>query len=155
MKHPLLTSFILYSFVSQAQNADVDLVVAAAMTADHSVTWQSKSVVSGDFTCQGMREFAILGTKPKEIVVGVFRPPSLAPVDLLRYSGEIRNPKSAVLATETLDFDVREFGSQVGYVPDGLQVSKTCLGLNMSDQMIDSAHIYWHRKHKRFVSWSL
>ncbi len=85
----------------------------------------------------------------------VFRPPSLAPVDLLRYSGKVRNPKSAVLATESLDFDIREFERQVGYVPDGLQASKTCLGLNMSDQMIDSAHIYWHRKHKRFVSWSL
>lgn len=155
MKTLLVTSSILCLCLNQVHGADADFVVAAASSADRSVSWQSQSIVSGDFTCQGKREFAILGTKPKEIVVGVFRPPAVAPIDLLRYSGEVRNPKSAALATEPLDFDVKEFESQVGYLPDGLLPSKTCLGLNMSDQMIDSAHIYWHRRHKRFVSWSL
>ena len=155
MKQQLLTITLVMLVVSQAEGADDAFVLAAAMTADRSVTWQKKSILVGDFTCQGKREIAVLGTKAKEIVIAVFRPPSKKPVDVLRYSGIARTPESAILTIEPLDYDLKELEQHVGYVPDGLQTSKTCVGLNMTDQMIDSAHIYWHRKNRRFESWSL
>jgi hypothetical protein len=155
MKQQLLTAALLSLFVGHASSAGDRFVFDAAAATDKTVTWQKKSILSGDFTCQGKREFAVLGTKPTEIVIAVFRPPSRKPVDVLRYSGIARNPDSAILTIEPLDFDIKELEQHVGYVPDGLQASKTCLGLNMSDQMVDSAHIYWHRKNRRFESWSL
>jgi hypothetical protein len=138
-----------------SQGIDHFNVFSAAVAADRSVGWQRKSILSGDFTCQGKQEYAILGTKPQQIVIAVFRPPSKQPVDMLRYSGTERRAASAVLAIESLDFDIKELEQSLGWLPDGLQPSKSCVGLNMSDKRIDSAHIYWHRKHRRFTSWSL
>ena len=155
MKFNSLPALLLLLGISLAQAADESFVLSAAKTADRTVKWQEKSILRGDFTCRGATEFAILGTTPKEIVVAVFRLPSRKPVDLLRYSGTARNPETAILTIEPLDFDIKQLEQDIGYVPDGLQSSKTCLGLNMTDQMIDSAHIYWHRKNRRFESWSL
>lgn len=59
-----------------------------------------------------------------------------------------------MLTTETLDFSVQEFERDVGPLPEGLRPSKTCLGLNMSDQEIDSVHIFWNRQSRRFDGWS-
>ncbi len=155
MKPRLLIVALLSLTFSYARSDDVAFVLSAATAADQLVAWQRKSILSGDFTCKGKREIAILGTSAKEIVVAVFQPPARKPVDLLRYSAVARNPNSAILEIESLDFDLKEFERDVGYVPNGLKPSKTCVGLNMTDQMIDSAHIYWHRKNRRFESWSL
>ena len=155
MKTRRLTATLAMLVAGQVHGSEDLFVLAAAAASDSTVKWQRESVVSGDFTCQGKREFAVLGTKPKEIVVAVFRPPSKKPVDLMRFSGIARSPQSAVLAIESLDFSIKELEQHVGYLPDGIQPSKTCVGLNLSDQMVDSAHIYWHRKNHRFESWSL
>ena len=155
MQTKLLTAAVLLLCVVQVRAGSDDFVFSAATSADRTVTWQRKSILAGDFTCHGKREFAVLGTKAKEIVVAVIRPPSRKPIDVLRYSGVARSPESAILTIEPLDFNLEELEQHVGYVPDGLEPSKTCQGLNMTDQMIDSAHIYWHRKKRRFESWSL
>lgn len=155
MKEYLVIATLLFTTVANAQSREVSFVISSASTIDRSVKWQPASVLKADFTCQGKQEFAILGTKPKEIVVAVFRPPAKKPVDVLRYSGVARNPESAVLEIESLDFDLKELEQQLGYAPDGLKPSRTCVGLNLSDQMVDSAHIYWHKKNRRFESWSL
>lgn len=133
---------------------DLD-VYSAAMEADPSVTWQTKSILSGDFTCEGKREFAILGTTTQWIAVAIFRPPSQKPLAMLLYSAIERRASSAVLTVSSLDYDIKKLEQSLGWLPDGLQRSKTCLGLNLSDQLIDSIHIYWHRSHGRFKSWSL
>ena len=74
---------------------------------------------------------------------------------MLLYSGIERRASSAVLTVSSLDYDMKKLEQSLGWLPDGLQRSKTCLGLNLSDQLIDSIHIYWHRSHGRFESWSL
>lgn len=60
-----------------------------------------------------------------------------------------------MLSKEDLDFEVAELESEVGELPEGLQPSKTCFGLNLSDGKTDSAHIFWDRKTGRLESWSL
>ncbi len=137
------------------QGVDNFNVVSAAAAADRSVSWQKNSILSGDFTCQGKREYAILGTKPQQIFVAVFQPPSQRPLEILLYSGVERHASSAVLAVESLDYDIKKLEQGLGWLPDGLQPSKSCVGLNISDGRIDSVHIYWHRKHRRFTGWSL
>ena len=119
-----------------------------------SVKWQGLSVVEGNFSCSGRKEQAILGTSETEIIVAVFIRGLSQKPELLRFSAMARSAESAVLTTEDLDFKIAEFEREVGNVPPGLRPSKSCLGLNMSDQLIDSAHIYWSRKARRFESWS-
>ena len=155
IKPLLLTAVLVLAASGRARGGEAFPVYSAAVAADRSVRWQRPSILSGDFTCQGKREYAILGTKPQQIVVAIFQPPSLKPVDILLYSGTERHAASAVLAIEPLSFDLKQLEQSLGWLPDGLQPSNTCVGLNLSDQRIDSAHIYWHRKLRRFQSWSL
>ena len=61
---------------------------------------------------------------------------------------------TAVLALEELDFDVKQFEKELGFLPPGMRRSKTCMGLNLSDGKVDSAHIYWNHAAKRFGDWS-
>lgn len=57
-----------------------------------------------------------------------------------------------MIAIEDLDFEPKQM-REVGMVPPGLRPSKTCMGLNLSDGNVDSAHIYWNREAKRFDDW--
>ena len=70
--------------------------------------------------------------------------------EVLRYSAKVRDPASATLQAESLDYDPKE---DPGYVLSGFQRSKTCKGLNLSDGKIDSAHIYWNHESLRFDDW--
>lgn len=79
MKQYLVIATLLFTTAANAQSREVSFVISAANTIDRSVKWQPASVLKADFTCQGKQEFAILGTKPKEIVVAVFRPPAKKP----------------------------------------------------------------------------
>lgn len=129
--------------------------VQAAAKFFPGVVWQEESVVTGDFSCRGRTETAILGTSDTQIVVAVFLGGFDRKPEILEYSAEARSAESAVLTVESLDFKVEDFESEIGYLPEGLSPSKTCVGLNMSDQMVDSAHIYWNREAGRFDEWVL
>lgn len=146
------TVFGLLGFVSSVAAASLE-VAAAASNFFPAAVWQSASTINGDFSCHRRKEFAILGTSKKEIVVAVFLDGLKKKPKLLQYSAEIRSADSAVLTIESLDFKVEDFKKEIGPLPRGLIPSKTCVGLNMSDQLIDSAHIYWNRKARRFDDW--
>jgi len=151
----VLVSLLLIGIAADVTSAtDKAFITAAAKRIDNAIQWQESSVVVGDFTCKGHSELAILGTSSKEIVIAIFTEGTAKPIEVMRFSGVARSPKSAILAIEPLDFTLQDFRREVGAVPDGLVPSKTCVGLNMTDQMVDSAHIYWHRKRGRFESWS-
>jgi hypothetical protein len=95
-------------------------------------------------------ESAILGTSESEIVVAVFLKGLSSRPQVLRYSARVRDAASAVLETESLDFDREE---ELGYALAGFRRSKTCQGLNLSDGRSDSAHIYWNHESRRFDDW--
>jgi hypothetical protein len=70
----------------------------------------------------------------------------------LRYSAKARDPKTAELTVEGLDYDPNQ---DIGYELEGFQRSKSCKGLNLADGLTDSAHIYWNLKAHRFDDWTL
>lgn len=108
--------------------------------------------MSGDFTCRGRKQQAILGTNAAEIVIAVFVNGISARPEVLRYSAKARNAKTAELKVEALDFDPK---ADIGYELPGFRRSKSCKGLNLSDGLTDSAHIYWNRESNRFEDWTL
>jgi len=137
---------LLFSQVSVGQKG---LTKAAARYVP-GVSWRAKSVVTADFTCSGRMQTAILGVSKTEIVVAVFLNGTNNRPEVLRYSARVRNPVTAALKAEGLDFDPKE---DSGYDLPGLQRSMTCKGLNLSDGEIDSAHIYWNRVSRRLEDW--
>jgi hypothetical protein len=115
-----------------------------------AITWRPTSVITADFTCRGRKEEAILGATTSEIVVAVFVNGITQAPEVLRYSARARNPRTAKLTIESLDFDPRK---EEGYDLPGFRRSRTCKGLNLADGEVDSAHIYWNHDAKRFDDW--
>ena len=135
-------------------SAGPDTAVAAARV-EPAVTWQAASLVTGDFTCRGRVEHAVLGTGGDQIVVAVFTDGLAQAPQLLRFPTAMRDPATTTLAAESLDLDLDRLRVEIGIVPPGLRPSKTCKGLNLSDGKVDSAHIYWNHEAARFAAWSL
>ena len=127
-------------------------VAKAATKRLPGVAWQRRSIVSGDFTCRGRKEQAILGVDASEILIAVFVNGLDSWPEVLRYSAKARNPKTAELTIEDLDYDPKEM---IGSDLYGFRRSKSCKGLNLSDGDTDSAHIYWNYKTLRFEDWTL
>lgn len=116
------------------------------------MAWQRLSVVSGDFSCLGRKQPAILGTSASEIVIVVFLNGLETRPQVLRYSAKALNPKTLKLAIEDLNQDPKEI---IGIELPGFRPSKSCKGLNLSDGETDSSHIYWNHDSQRFDAWRL
>lgn len=136
-----------------AAAADGD-VKAAASRYVVDVTWQESSVLTGDFSCAGKQQFAILGTSFKEIVVAVFKDGLAQAPEVLRFDSEERKAAEAKIRLEDSSLTIDEVKTLAGTVPPGYQPSSTCKGVRLSDDASDAAHIYWDRAAKRFDSWS-
>ncbi len=150
----LAPSALVFALIGVAAMASDQADIAAAAKKYYpAAAWQSSSILIGDFSCHGQREAAILGIASTAIVVAVFLDGVNVAPQILEYSTSTRNPSSAVLTTESLDFTLAEMKSDIGYIPEGMRPSKTCLGLNMSDREVDSAHIYWNHNARRFTDW--
>lgn len=145
-----IASGLLLVLLSQPTSAQELSIVAAAARHVPGVVWRKDSVVVGDFTCRGRTEEAILGTSQSEIVIAVFLNGLHRRPEALRYSALARDPASATLETESLDYDPM---AELGQPLPGFRSSKRCTGLNLSDGKIDSAHIYWNHDARRFHDW--
>jgi hypothetical protein len=144
---PLRT--LLVSLSVAFSGAQASSVAEAAAQHHPDVTWQTGSVVSADFTCRGRQEAAILGTTSRDIVVAVFIGGLGQKPEVLRYSAALRDARAVRLTTEALDYDPKD---DLGELP-GFRRSKTCKGLSLSDDKIDSTHIYWNHDAKGFDDW--
>ena len=126
----------------------------AASRAEPHVLWQLSSVVEGDFTCRGKPQTALLGATKSGFAVAVFTRSLKSRPDILRFEPDPRSIKSLNLMVDDLDFANDEYWQEVSALAPGLQASKTCKGLAVSDGEVDSLHIYWNVRAKRFEWWS-
>ena len=101
-------------------------------------------------TCEGQPDYAIRGLDPKDIVIAVFINGIASTPEVIR--DQERSRDFARIRAESLDYDPKSF---LGEDLPGFQRSKTCKGLNLYDEMVDSLHLYWNRKTKQFEGWSL
>jgi hypothetical protein len=145
----LLSGLVLLYFTGWATTPDAWSRAAQRFVPD--VKWRSNSVIAADFTCSGHQETAILGTNSTEIVVAVFLHGPRRNPEVLRYSAKVRDAKLARLETDTLDYEKNPMGIDL----PGFQRSTVCKGIRLTDDQIDSAHIYWNHLAKRFDDWSL
>lgn len=149
------TILLLALICRRSDAAELEDVAAAAKTHYPAATWQAESVLTGDFTCEGREEFAILGTSSEFIVIAVFTHDLTVMLEILKYSAKARVAEWAVLRKESRDFTPEEIKAGPGYVPEGWTPSETCSDLNLTDNNVDSAHIYWDTTNKRFADWVL
>ena len=124
MRLPHVVGLLLILFTASAL-AEQPSVQAAAARFAKGVKWRENSIVVGDFSCRGNREQAILGVSKDRIVIAIFIRGLSKPPELLRYSASARDPRTAVLAVEDLDFDPKELEREVGALPLALSPSKS------------------------------
>lgn len=119
------------------------------------VKWQAKSVQTGDFSCKGKVESAILGTQKTEVVVAIFLDGVNKAPKVLRFASTERDPKTTVLSIEDQNFNPKAMKEEMGEIPQGMLPSKTCKALHVEDGKIDAIHIYWNHVSKAFADWGL
>ena len=144
---------LVLAFPAAAKGPPAAEVAAARFVPD--VKWRPASVVTGDFSCRGRRETALLGTNQSDIVIAIFLNGLGKPPEALRYSAKARRAESAELIVEDMDYDPKELANSIGSAPEGMRPSKTCKGLKLDDGYTDSAHIYWNHVARRFDDWTL
>jgi hypothetical protein len=152
MRRLSLVILFALAILRSSQAQDAASIEKAAMKYVPGVEWQRGSIVSGNFTCRGRTEHAIMGVSTSDIVIAVFVKGLHVRPQVLQYSRRARNPQTAELKVEDLDYDPKD---RIGSDLDGFRRSKSCPGLNLSDDRSDSAHIYWNHKSHRFEDWTL
>jgi hypothetical protein len=151
----IVIGFIIAATCPLAVAADREpSIQSAAAKYLPGVTWRAGSVVSGDFSCRGRKEWAILGINATEIVVAVFlngknKKPEVVPIDAR--AGDWYPPLAELFLAD-LDYDPDVYG--VGDPLPGFRRSKTCKGLRLDDGRVDPANIYWNHDSHHFVYWS-
>jgi hypothetical protein len=148
-REPFKTHAIPDPKVDDANEEQRIAIVSAANKFVPGVTWHSESVISGDFTCRGLQQQAILGITAQEIVVVVFINGLQNKPEILR--DKVHAAADAELTIENLDYDPME---QVGMELRGFLRSKVCKGLNIADNHADSFHVYWNHKDSHFDWWA-
>jgi hypothetical protein len=144
-----LSFAILLALPLSRAGLSADALIKEAAKYFPGVRWQ-EGAVTGNFTCQGRTEKAILGVSKSEILIAVFTGRSNKKPVVLRYQ-RTRNIETLKLTTEDLDYDPK---AEIGTDLPGFQRSKKCSGLNLSDGEVDSAHIYWNHESHRFQDWT-
>lgn len=126
---------------------------AKSLKSSHpGVRWEEKRLLKGDLTCRGRQDMALLGTQDSRVWVAILagsvhKRPIVLQID------------SALLAAQTtLSIESQDFEMGTGEPGDvgplpGFKRSKTCKGLKLDDDRIDSVHIYWNRIEGRFQTW--
>ena len=144
---------VLAAMILTAAASEPDDVASAAQQYYPETVWQPGSVLTGDFSCHGNEDVAILGASATSIFVAVFLGGLEQAPQVLEYSASVRNAQFAMLAIEPIGASVEEIEADIGYVPEGMRPSTSCVGLNMGDGEVDSAHIYWDHDAQRFKDW--
>jgi hypothetical protein len=151
MQKPIFLACLCLA-LTPALGADATAFLTSLKSSHPGVRWEQKRVLKGDLTCQRRQDLAVLGTKGSLILVailsdGVTKKPIVLDIDSALLA------KQTTMSLEDQDFEMGtgEPGD-VGPLP-GFKRSKTCMGLVLDDDRIDSVHIYWNRKEGRFQTW--
>jgi hypothetical protein len=120
-------------------------------TAAPDVHWDSRSLVAGDITCNGLIEQVYIGHTADRIYVGLFRAANKSP-EILEfrlgggYQDAVCDPMAAKLETYSLDHDQ-------DHDLKGLRRSRTCKGLSLEDNSCDPINLYWNRTTQHLTWW--
>ena len=155
MKHRLLVVACSALFgVAHATEPSTASVIAAAKRFSPGTNWFAKSVTTGDFTCKGRTQQAILGRSRSGLVVAIFTKHIGSRPDLLRFEPDLRAAEEPELQVDDLHFEDEELWKEVSSLAPGLRKSGTCKGLSIHGGERDALHIFWDLSRTRLETWS-
>ena len=140
----------VFSSVALAAAPEIKIATAAAKYFPE-VSWRVDSVLSGDFSCHGRKEWAILGTNATDVVVAIFLHGASKNPEILRFRPRVLDSAITKLEVYSLDLDP---SPDLGYKLPGFYRSKICKGLSIDDGRPDPSNIYWNHDSHKFEAWS-
>jgi hypothetical protein len=151
-RHSITLVLLLLAGTSPAIGEESADLVRAVKNSHPMVLWQAHRVLKANLTCLGHQDLAVLGTEETRTIIAILaKGRSKRPIVL-----EIDSDLSAASVTFTVESQDFEIGDgkhgDVAPLP-GFKRSKTCKGLRLDDDRIDSVHIYWNRAESRFQTW--
>lgn len=124
-----------------------------------TVKWDKASIKKADFNCDGVPDFALLGSKNDQVVVSVgFGPLKknsnvfIHYLQIGKHSQDSLCRLPAQLSVEDQDFTPSEY---IGAPLLGFQRSRFCKGINVSDGACDSFHYFWNHDLRSLQWWRL
>jgi hypothetical protein len=152
MKTTLFVALLFLTVVSPAIAMDATEFTKAIRSSHPSIRWKERLVLNADLTCRARQDLAILGVQGRNLHVAILPSgPKKQPIVLPIESGLLASQTTMSVESQDFEMGTGEPGD-IGPLP-GFRRSKTCKGLKLDDDRIDSVHIYWNRIEGRFQIW--
>lgn len=151
-RQSILLALLFLTATSPAIGTESADLVRAVKKSHPEVICQAHRVLKANLTCLGHEDLAVLGTQETQTLIAILaKGRGKRPIVL-----EIDSDLSAASATFTIESQDFAAGNgepgDIGPLP-GFKRSKTCKGLRLDDDRIDSVHVYWNRSEGRFQTW--
>ena len=120
---------------------------------ESKVRWNSRSLLKADFDYDGVADYALAGKKGNLYVIGIVKgfPKSKSKHWTLEFSQDAGS-QGALCSVADAQIRLERFSAD-DENPEVRKLPKKSRGINLSDEMCDSFHIYYNRKKVRFVWW--
>jgi hypothetical protein len=148
-------SFVIGAILSAtaiAQASKPEEMVSKLQKAHPQVSWNSKSAVVADVTCDGKPDTVVLGSQKDAVVIGVVSGAHQDNIQILSFpirrdsqDGFCAVPKR--IETSSLDCDSGE-----GPLP-GCKPVKGCQEFSVIEEECDSFNFYWDSSRRSLVWW--
>ncbi len=152
----VLALTLLVPAVSAFAQPSVETALNALRSTRPSVSWDEKSAVVADVTCDGIPDTLLIGYQPDKVwlgVVNVTRRKSTSVIATFAFliGKPAQDSFCAVpvrIETAPIDCDTEEKGALQGCKP-----IKGCREFSLLDGACDSFHFYWDSARKRLTWW--
>lgn len=148
-------SFIIAAMLSAsaiAQASKTDEMVSKLQKSHPEVSWNSKSAVLADVTCDGKLDAVVLGSQKDRVVIGVVSGVHPDNVQILSFPIRGGAQDGFCAVPKRIEASPLDCNSGEGPLP-GCEAVKGCKDFRVMDEECDSFNFYWDSSRKSLAWW--
>jgi hypothetical protein len=148
-------SFIIAALLAASANAQVsktDDMVSKLQKSHPEVSWNSKSAILADVTCDGKFDAVVLGSQKHTVVIGVVSGAHPDKVQLFSFPIRRDTQDGFCAVPKRIEASPLDCETNEGSLP-GCKHVKGCRGFTVMDEECDSFNFYWNSFSKSIAWW--
>jgi len=148
-------SFIIVALLAASANAQVsktDDMVSKLQKSHPEVSWNSKSAILADVTCDGKFDAVVLGSQKDTVVIGVVSGAHPDKVQLLSFPIRRDTQDGFCAVPKRIEASPMDCETGEGPLP-GCKPVKGCKEFSVMDDECDSFNFYWDSSRKSLAWW--